>query len=59
MDGLLKAYTPTDGRPIVPKNLQHVRARFAKDHGLSHDITRHTFISMFVAKLRSIGEAPI
>lgn len=55
----LKAYPPTDERPIVPKNLQHVRARIAKTHGLSHDIMRHTFISMFVAKFRSIGEAAI
>ena len=55
----LKAYPPTDDRPIVPKNLQHVRARLAKAHGLSHDIMRHTFISMFVAKFRSIGEAAI
>lgn len=55
----LKAYPPTDARPIVPKNLQHVRARLAKAHGLSHDIMRHTFISMFVAKFRSIGEAAI
>ncbi|MBC8012049.1 MAG: site-specific integrase [Burkholderiales bacterium] len=55
----LKAYPPTDERPIVPKNLQHVRARIAKAHGLSHDIMRHTFISMFVARFRSIGEAAI
>ncbi len=55
----LKAYPPTDEHPIVPKNLQHVRARIAKAHGLSHDIMRHTFISMFVAKFRSIGEAAI
>lgn len=55
----LKAYPPTDERPIVPKNLQHVRARIAKSYGLSHDIMRHTFISMFVAKFRSIGEAAI
>lgn len=55
----LKAYPPADDFPIVPKNLQHVRARIAKAYGLSHDIMRHTFISMFVAKFRSIGEAAI
>lgn len=54
----LKAY-PLEKFPIVPKNLQHVRAKIAKSHGLSHDIMRHTFISMFVAKFRSIGEAAI
>lgn len=55
----LKAYPPADDFPIVPKNLQHVRARIAKAYGLSHDIMRHTLISMFVAKFRSIGEAAI
>jgi hypothetical protein len=29
----LKAYTPTDERPIGPKNRQHVRARLAKARG--------------------------
>jgi integrase len=54
----LKAY-PLDKFPIVPENLQHVRAKIAKAFGLSHDIMRHTFISMFVAKFRSIGEAAL
>ena len=54
----LKAY-PLDKFPIVPENLQHVRAKIAKDFGLSHDIMRHTFISMFVAKFRSLGEAAL
>ncbi|CAM3150564.1 tyrosine-type recombinase/integrase [Rariglobus hedericola] len=54
----LKAY-PLDKFPIIPANLQHVRAKIAKAFELSHDIMRHTFISMFVAKFRSIGEAAI
>lgn len=54
----LKAY-PLEKFSIVPQNLQHARARIAKAFGLSHDIMRHTFISMFVAKFRSIGEAAI
>ena len=54
----LKAY-PLDKFPIVPENLQHVRAKIAKVFGLSHDIMRHTFISMFVAKFRSLGEAAL
>lgn len=54
----LKAY-PLDKFPIIPANLQHVRAKIAKAFDLSHDIMRHTFISMFVAKFRSIGEAAI
>jgi integrase len=54
----LKTY-PLDKFPIVPENFQHVRAKIAKDFGLSHDIMRHTFISMFVAKFRSLGEAAL
>src|SRR5437764_7845639 len=47
-----------DALPILPtKNFQHIRARIAKKFGLSHDILRHTFISMFIAKFRSLGEA--
>jgi integrase len=54
----LKAY-PLDKFPIIPANLQHVRARIAKAFGLSHDLMRHTFISFFVAKFRSMGEAAL
>lgn len=54
----LEAY-PLEKFPIVPKNFQHVRSRIAKKFGLSHDIMRHTFISMFVAKYRSVGEASL
>jgi hypothetical protein len=35
------------------------RAAIAKTFGLSHDIMRHTFISMHVAKFRSMGEAAL
>ena len=44
---------------IIPANLQNIRARIAKEFGLSHDIMRHTFISMHVAKFRSMGEAAL
>ena len=54
----LKAY-PLKKFPIIPANLQHERARIAKDFDLSHDIMRHTFISMHVAKFRSMGEAAL
>ena len=54
----LKAY-PVDKIPIVPPNMQHMRAAIAKRFGLSHDVMRHTFISMFVAKFRSMGEAAL
>jgi hypothetical protein len=54
----LTAY-PLAKFPIIPANLQHQRARIAEKFGLSHDIMRHTFISMHVAKYRSMGEAAL
>ena len=54
----LRAY-PLDRFPIIAPNLQHERAAIAKTFGLSHDIMRHTFISMHVAKYRSMGEAAL
>ena len=54
----LRAY-PLDKFPIVVGNFKKRRQRFAKKFGLTHDVLRHTFISMFVAKYRSIGEAAI
>lgn len=37
---------------------QH-RNRFIEKHALSHDVLRHTFISMCVAKYRSLGDAAL
>jgi len=54
----LHAY-PLKKFPIIPSNLQHIREKVAQKFPLSHDIMRHTFISMFVAKFRSIGEAAL
>ena len=54
----LRAY-PLDKFPIVLGNFKKRRQKFAKEFGLTHDVLRHTFISMFVAKFRSIGEAAI
>jgi hypothetical protein len=54
----LRAY-PLEKFPIVPTNLQHLREKAVEKFNLSHDIMRHTFISMFVAKFRSIGEAAL
>jgi hypothetical protein len=45
--------------PIVPANLQHLREKVAEKCDLSHDVMRHTFISMFVGKYRSLGEAAL
>jgi integrase len=54
----LRAY-PLEKYPIILGNFKKRRQRFAKKLGLTHDVLRHTFISMFVAKFRSIGEAAI
>lgn len=54
----LRAF-PLDRFPIISTNLQHERAAIAKSFGLTHDIMRHTFISMHVAKFRSMGEAAL
>lgn len=54
----LRAY-PLENHPIVPANLQHLREKAAEIVPLAHDVMRHTFISMFVAKYRSLGEAAL
>ena len=54
----LRAY-PLKKFPIIPANLQHIREKVAEKFPLAHDVMRHTFISMFVAKFRSIGEASL
>ena len=54
----LRAY-PLNEFPIIPVNLQHLREKAAEKVPLSHDVMRHTFISMFVAKFRSVGEAAL
>ena len=54
----LKAYQ-LDRFPIIPANLQHIREKVAVEFPLTHDVMRHTFISMFVGKFRSMGEAAL
>jgi len=54
----LRAYPLTEF-PIIPANLQHVREKVVEKFNLTHDVCRHSFISFFVAKHRSIGEAAI
>jgi len=54
----LRAY-PLERSPIVVTNFYERRGKIGKRFGLTHDVMRHTFISMFVAKFRSIGEAAI
>jgi hypothetical protein len=54
----LTAY-PLDRYPIMPRGFRRLRLKFRKRFTLSHDILRHTFVSMFVAKFRSMGEAAL
>lgn len=52
----LEAY---EGAPIVPTNFSRLVKRFRKSMRLSHDETRHSFISYHVAAYRSIGDASL
>jgi integrase len=54
----LRAY-PLDKFPIIPPNAVKMHRRICKRFKLTHDVMRHTFISMFVAKYRSMGEAAL
>ncbi len=58
LDSWLRAY-PLDQFPIWPRGFKRLRLEFRKKFNLSHDILRHTFISMFVGKFRSLGEAAL
>lgn len=44
---------------LIGSNFHRRRQKFNARFNLTHDVLRHTFISMFVAKFRSIGEAAI
>ncbi|MBP6865177.1 MAG: site-specific integrase [Candidatus Didemnitutus sp.] len=54
----LQAY-PLSEFKIVPKDSTNNRRPIFAKFGLTHDVLRHTFISMFVAKFRSMGEAAL
>jgi len=43
----------------MPLGLRRLRLKFRKRSDLSHDILRHTLISMFVAKHRSMGDVAL
>ena len=57
----LAAY-PLDKYPIIPtkmKNLRGKLTRLRRKFSLEHDVLRHTFISMHVAKFRSMGDTAL
>jgi integrase len=54
----LQVYSPAR-IPIIPTNATNLRRQVFEHFGLTHDVLRHTFISMHVAKFRSMGEAAL
>jgi len=46
-------------KPFKPSYVEYHRSKLTKRFSLSHDVMRHTYISMFVAKYRSMGEAAL
>lgn len=54
----LRAY-PLTRFPVIVADFKKRREKFKDRFKLTHDVMRHTFISMFVAKFRSIGEAAL
>lgn len=50
---------PLDRCAIVPPSLPNHHYHIFQKFGLGHDCLRHTFISMFVSRFRSIGEAAL
>jgi len=57
----LRAY-PLKDYPIIPPKMKNVAGKLMdirKKFGLAHDVLRHSFISMHVAKFRSMGDTAL
>jgi hypothetical protein len=50
---------PIDRYPIIPSSASNLLAEVRKEFSLGHDWLRHTFISMHVAKFRSMGDTAL
>ncbi len=50
---------PIDRYPIIPRSAANLLTAVRKKFSLGHDVLRHTFISMHVAKSRSVGDAAL
>jgi hypothetical protein len=50
---------PIDRYPIIPNSASNLLAEVRKKFSLGHDWLRHTFISMHVAKFRSMGDTAL
>lgn len=48
-----------DDKPLVPKNFDRLVKRARRNFALTHDETRHSFISYHVALHRSVGDAAL
>jgi|14_taG_2_1085336.scaffolds.fasta_scaffold05738_1 hypothetical protein len=58
-DSLAEWLTALDDRPIVANNFDRLMKQARKHFNLSHDETRHSFISYHVALHRSVGDAAL
>jgi hypothetical protein len=50
---------PIDRYPIIPSSAANLLAAVRKKFSLGHDVLRHVFISMHVAKFRSMGDTAL
>jgi len=50
---------PLDRFPIIPRNAFDLLLEVRKKFAIGHDVLRHTFISMHVAKFRSMGDTAL
>lgn len=58
-DSLAAWLEALEDKPLVPKNFDRLMKRARKNFKLSHDETRHSFISYHVALHRSVGDAAL
>lgn len=54
----LRAY-PVSRYPLVPSGMARLHREVFRRFALTHDVLRHTFISMYVGKFRSIADAAL
>jgi integrase len=50
---------PLKDFPIIPSNVRRMINGIRRKFQIGHDVMRHTYISMFVAKFRSMGDAAL
>lgn len=50
---------PLNKHPLIPPNAQNMITAVRKNFALGDDVLRHTFISMHVAKFKSLGAAAL